>query len=373
MDAIEKAIRNAFEKGNADDRAFREKVYRSAFAALDRALQANPGVTVETAIKRRKAMQAKIAEIESEFLPAVAAPPADGAERPAPVPAPAVDPPIAVPSPVAPSVDAPGRPVPAAGRVEPVLEGLPGDRPAPRSPPSEAPPVRLEPTLAGTPSPDDRLDAGIPAPDEPRPRRRRFPLAALLALLVLGAGGYGLWWAAQNGLLRLPDRPQSAATSAGESGLSQSGRAGDERTWIVVFAPNDPTLVEAPPDAAAEVMEDDSGTFLRIRSGPSGAAVRFDVGQGILERLAGKHAVFDIVARAEDGQDTQMAADCDFGALGDCGRRRYAVGREKNEYLFDVRLPDTRPGAAGIIAIDSDFERQGRSVDIYEIKVSVTE
>ena len=71
LDAIEKAIRNAFEKGNAEDRAFRERVYRSAFAALDRALQANPGVTVEAAIKRRKAVQAKIAEIESEFLPAV--------------------------------------------------------------------------------------------------------------------------------------------------------------------------------------------------------------------------------------------------------------------------------------------------------------
>ncbi|RWD00323.1 MAG: hypothetical protein EOS57_27575, partial [Mesorhizobium sp.] len=71
MDAIEKAIRNAFEKGNAEDRAFRERVYRSAFAALDRALQANPGVTVEVAIKRRKAVQAKITEIESEFLPAV--------------------------------------------------------------------------------------------------------------------------------------------------------------------------------------------------------------------------------------------------------------------------------------------------------------
>ena len=85
MDAIEKAIRNALEKGNAEDRAFREKVYRSAFAALDRALQANPGVTVEVAIKRRKAIQATITEIESEFLPAV---PDVGAQ----VDAPAVEP-----------------------------------------------------------------------------------------------------------------------------------------------------------------------------------------------------------------------------------------------------------------------------------------
>jgi hypothetical protein len=93
----------------------------------------------------------------------------------------------------------------------------------------------------------------------------------------------------------------------------------------------------------------------------------------VLQQLAGKHAVFDIVARAEDGKDTEIAVDCDFGELGGCGRRRYAVGHEKNEYLFDVRFPDERPGAAGTIAIDSDFERQGRSVDIYEIRASVAE
>ncbi|MCA0304897.1 MAG: hypothetical protein LCH95_21030, partial [Proteobacteria bacterium] len=71
MDVIETAIRNAFEKGNAEDRAFCEKVYRSAFAALDRALKANPQMTVEVAIGRRKNLQAKIAEIESEFIAAV--------------------------------------------------------------------------------------------------------------------------------------------------------------------------------------------------------------------------------------------------------------------------------------------------------------
>ncbi|MGO4839167.1 hypothetical protein AB4144_43670, partial [Rhizobiaceae sp. 2RAB30] len=71
MDVIETAIRNAFEKGDASDRAYREKVYRSVFAALDRALKANPNITVEAAINRRKGLQAKIAEIESEFIPAV--------------------------------------------------------------------------------------------------------------------------------------------------------------------------------------------------------------------------------------------------------------------------------------------------------------
>ncbi|EBW1603860.1 hypothetical protein CLF39_26490, partial [Salmonella enterica subsp. enterica serovar Kottbus] len=69
MDAIERAIRSALDKGDARDRTFRERVYRQAFAALERALQANPSLTVETAIRRRKALQARITEIEAEYLP----------------------------------------------------------------------------------------------------------------------------------------------------------------------------------------------------------------------------------------------------------------------------------------------------------------
>jgi hypothetical protein len=121
------------------------------------------------------------------------------------------------------------------------------------------------------------------------------------------------------------------------------------------------------------VSEDESGRFMRIRSGTAGAAVVFDVGQGVLEEIVGKKAVFDISARSEDGTQTQISISCDFGELGDCGRKRYAVGYERGEYLFDVQLSGNRPGAAGSIAINSDFSNEGKAVDIYEIKVSVVE
>ncbi|TGP49076.1 hypothetical protein EN869_034085, partial [Mesorhizobium sp. M2D.F.Ca.ET.226.01.1.1] len=83
---------------------------------------------------------------------------------------------------------------------------------------------------------------------------------------------------------------------------------------------------------------------------------------GVLEKLVGKHAMFDIVARSEEGKETQISVDCNFGELGDCGRKRYAVGYERNEYLFDVQFPAKHPGAAGTIAVNSDFDKQGKSV-----------
>ncbi|WP_192357670.1 hypothetical protein [Mesorhizobium mediterraneum] len=398
MDAIEKAIRNAFEKGNAEDRAFRERVYRSAFAALDRALQANPGVTVELAINRRKAVQAKITEIESEFLPAVpdvgrptdddaAAPavkqPADSeAEAEADAEAepdagadaePASPPDVVVDGPVKPpAADAPPASDAPRSRVLPVVPDIMPEAAFP-----DAPEIDLS-----SPSTGDDAEV-MPDRDDRRVRGPRLPLTAIfLGVTLLAAVGIGLYFAAQTGVFKSAAEldtapPQTVPTVEDDDFTPPSDTAspldsGDvERDWINVFSPSDPALVSAPSDAKAEVMQDDSGSFLRIRSGASGSAISFDVGQGVLEKLAGKHATFDIIARSEEGKDTQISVDCNFGELGDCGRKRYAVGHERNEYLFDVRFPDKRPGAAGTIAINSDFDKQGKSVDIYEIRVSI--
>ena len=386
MDAIERAIRTAFEKGNADDRAFREKVYRQAFAALDRAMQAHPNLTVETAIARRKALQDKIASIETEFLPA----------GPAAAPAVEVRAPASRstgPAAPAPSVDAPvsgaAGPV-AAPSVEPDLGAVTG-----------APDRRVaEPTLpsidAGERAGSSRARASEPASaevapdrDDARANERRRPYAAMFfAVTILAAIAIGGWWTYQTGLLLSPEERDTSVpnppqmleeedfTPEEEAAVTQPGGlapAADDRDWITVFSPSDPTQVSAPADAEAAVGQDESGSFIRIRTGASGEPVVFDVGQGILEQIAGKSAVFDIVARAEEGQETQISVACDFGGLGDCGRRRYVVGYERAEYLFEVALPAGEPAAAGSISVDSDFADEGKAVDIYEIRVAITE
>ncbi|OBQ67811.1 hypothetical protein [Mesorhizobium erdmanii] len=378
MDAIEKAIRNALEKGNAEDRAFRERVYRSAFAALDRALQANPGVTVEVAIKRRKAIQEKITEIESEFLPAV---PDGGPQVDAPAPAPAAGAAPAIeigdktPSPaVVVAVDGPASDAPRS-RVLPVVPDIMPDATLP-----DAPAIDMSgPAVSGAAA------EVAPDRDERRTRGRRLPLTAIFfTVTLLAAIGIGAFFAVQTGVFKTAAQLDTAPPEApptvedddftpadGANAPAKPGSADQSRNWINVFSPTDPTHVAAPSDAKAEAMKDDSGPFLRIQSGPSGSAVAFDVGQGVLEKLAGKHAVFDIIARAEDGKDTQISVDCNFGELGDCGRKRYAVGQQRNEYLFDVQFPDKRPGSAGTIAINSDFDKQGKAVNIYEIRVSI--
>lgn len=405
MDPVEKAIRNALEKGDAGDRTFREKVYRSALAALERATKSQPQLTVEMAIKRRQHLQATVTRIESEYLPS-----ASVQDEPPPVSLDAIEAAGAAPSGEAPSTEAPSIDAPSvdahfgnapeiayphgsAGGSAPSVSldldrdtnapeidfGMADARPDPRSDfgPGSRPDSRPDSHLASA----GDVAAVAPDRDERRARRRKRPFAALfLAATVLSAIAIGGWWAYQTGLLGTSPTQEAFPRVVDEEDFDpavdaplQPGGTLDTRNWITIFSPGDPSGVNAPTGASAEVKSDESGSFIRIRSGTSGAAIVFDIGQGILERIAGRRAVFDISARAEEGVQTQISVSCDFGELGDCGRKRYAVGYERGDYLFDTDLPANRPGAGGSIAVISDFANEGRAIDIYEIKVSVVD
>lgn len=419
LDAIERAIRSALDRGNAADQQFREKVYRQAFAALERALQANPSLTVETAIRRRKGLQTKITEIEAAYLPVAPRsvdPALSDLERelgidPVVSPAPVVETPMAAAPPIRPAP----RPEPPLRAPHPRPESV---RSAPRVEPAVLSP-RYEPGGQIEPSFDDFDAGGMPVSDEivveadgptphvpdimvetepelppivepvsyaearPSRRGRRWVrlLMSLTLLSILAIGGY---MAYQMGLLggnaarqqELADaRPvPTPETEDFEPGAdappAAPGQADPQRTWINVFTASDPSTVSAPGDAKAEAMRDPAGDFIRLTSGASGSAILFDVREGVLARIAGKRATFNIVARAVDDKDTEMSVACNFGELGDCGRKRYAVGNTRADYLFDIDVPSADPGAGGTIAINSDFANTGKSVDIFEIKVS---
>ena len=338
MDSIEKAIRSAFAKGDPGDRAFREKVYRSAFGALDRSLKANPNMTEAIAQRRRETLLAAITAIETEFVPA----------RPA---AAATPPPQQQPA--APEVAA----------------ASPQARAAPRAPDVAAPTLDGERRPGAGRAPSSVGAAGGPAREgrARRPRRRLRLIGPLAVLLLAGAAAAALWWLAASGegerLLAPP--PQAG----GQGGPPVPGGTDAFEGWIDIFTAADPTTVTAPGDTGAEVMEEDGAHFIRIRSGASGSPVLFDVGQGVLEDIAGRRAVFNIVARAREGEETQISVDCELGRLGDCGRKRYAVGPALEEYLFEIDLPAQRPDAGGVIAINPDVEGKGRTVDIHAIRV----
>ncbi len=331
MDGIEQAIRRALAKGNSDDRAFREKVYRSAFAALDRSLKEKPELTVENAIKRRKTLQATVKSIETEYVPALAPEPiAVAPVQPQPTPA------------VAPELRAERRVAvaDAAPRLEP-----------------EAPAQARRPV---------RLDQPRPAREQKKKRRGGRVLSLITGLVILAVLGTGLWWAYANfGHFIGSDMRRG---QSGPPPLSADG-ANAEAGWTTIFRPEDIQLVSPPEGASVDAIEDETGAYLRIRSDASGAPIAFNVAQNLLERFAGERVVFNIVARGIDGEATQMSVECNFGAMGNCGRTRYDVGTAQEDHLFEVALADAAAGRSASIAINTDVSGEGRGVEIFAIRM----
>lgn len=369
MDGVEKAIRAALEKGDAEDRGHRERVYGQAFAALERATGANPSYSPEMVAARKAALQRTIDLIESEFAPALGGMSRDPRGTAAPE--------VSVGSPARPAASkgpaaARGPAASRDSRADPVFSGTDAHAPLPD--------FEREPVEDSGAAPE--LGSGH-GPVATRPRRRRVA-KLLVAVTVLAGLSIGLWWAYGTGLLggrvdgSVPNPPRIAEEEeftppAGDSQAPRPPEQADaEAAWIGIFSPSDPATVSAPGGGTAEVREQEGESFMRIRSG-NGSAIRFDIGQGVLEQLAGRRAVFSILARAEGDTPLQMSVECDFGALGDCGRRRYDVGTQRGEYLFDLDVPRAAPNGPGSIAVSTGLGGQPRSLDVFEVRVSVTQ
>lgn len=366
MDPIEKAIRSAFEKGDTSDPAFREKVYRSAANALDRALKANPSTTVERAITRRKALESTVAAIEAEFY------------RPPSYEDDLADLDFSAGNELGRGNAGGAAPTVSVGaeRIQSRREGRTRGR--------------VEPSLddavfGGSVSDTEEGDGYHPVAADPDARRSRRAggrlvgtLVSLLLLALLGAGG---WWLVGSGLLPLGDflnarSPQTADGQEATTGEEESvagplSENQETRAWINIFNPQDPSTVTVPSGSEASVATSEGLKLLRVRSGQGEEPIRFEVGQGVLEQLAGKKAVFDIVARADTEDGGNFSVACDFGAFGECGRRRYAAtAATRSDFLFEVEFPSSKPKAGGTILVDPDVTNSGKVLDIFEIRAA---
>lgn len=317
MDPIEKAIRNALDKGDASDEAFRERVYKSAFSVFERALAGRTSLSPEEAEIRRERFRARIVEIETEFTPAVPA----------------------------------------------VSES--GSRFSGPSGADRAPAIQLDDRFEPR-----RLDDHD---DQPRPVRKKKPalrrflflgIAAIVGILLLGILA---WWILLGGSSGA-NRESGAATLPDPAATME---APPERDWISIFAPEDSTNVGLSGNATAEIIAEEGRAYLRLR-GDGQSEARFDIGRGILEQMAGRKSLISILARAGDGEAVKIAVECSLDELGDCGRKRFEIGPTLAEFLFELEAEDGTPRQAGTILLRPAIEGGESVVDIQGIRVAVT-
>lgn len=354
LEAIEQAIRNALAKSDANNPAIRQKIYESAWGAHERSLAANGALDDDQREDRRERLKASITRIEKEIQ-------TEGTLTPPPAPAPVAE---------------KREPVLSRETIQPLQ-------------PEEA---RVEPSLGIVSEPEfdtpetvstDSVTADNYRPDRLRPRlqrkaehRKASGLTKLLIILAMLAIALGVLWLVASGIIN--SKPSSVPPSTGNPAASDNheplkeGQLSSEGTWITIFDPSDSTRVSVAGRATASVDGDQLEKFLRIKSPSEADDVNFEVGEGVLEQLMGKQAVFDIIAKTEDGTSTQIAVSCDFGTLGDCGRTRFDVSDANGEYLVQKQFPtDKKPSGGGVIKINSDVSQTGKSVDIISIRVQI--
>ena len=359
LDPIEKAIRAALEKGDLEDGAFRQKIYRSAEAALTRSLSARAGLDEPAKDARLVHLARMVASIETEFTPVMA---------------PIVDSEIRSGSRV--SGANIGAPPPRA--VEPRFETRPerdwSTTPGSGRGDSDHAAQRYgHSTDAPFKTMDD--DSGKASGGLFRKLVTAFVFITILALLVM----FG-WTAWNSGLFGNAaddgSGPQKLSRSEDSTDLGpqQVGNgAAEDENWINVFEPKDASSVQASDGLTAELRGSGTGAYLNITNTTNksqGEAI-FEIGRGVLETLRGKKIVFNVQAKTTDGSTTQMAASCSLAGMGECQRVRFRLEGQLTENLIIMQLADAAPEASGTLTIVPDIDKTGNPVEIISIRVRV--
>ncbi|WP_295809285.1 hypothetical protein [uncultured Nitratireductor sp.] len=350
---LETALKHALAKGEASNPAFRQRVYRAAVDALERTLAAQTDADPEQVADQKRRLADAIRAAEAAY------------QQPAEEKA---EPEVAT---VSPEVRAERRT--AAPGPEVALRA----EPRPETP--DAAPRR-------SPGDDMRIDA--PERGDRQSQRRGAPFAKLLAgAVVLALIVVGVWWVITTGAFQsaeerdtsVPNPPVRLENESFEGtpdpGTSNaparlpSGASRDEG-WITLFQPADPTTLSLVGNASATIESDATSQFARIISPDAASPVVVDIPPGALQALAGRTAQFSIVARSDDNAPTQMSVTCDLAGVGDCGRLRFSVTQNDNEFLFRVDLPASASSVgAGSLSIVTDIENQGRAVKLSDVRV----
>lgn len=389
MAGLDTAIREAIDRANARDAVAREQVYRTARTALENSIARHPDLDEATIEGQRRRFDEIISEIEAEKAAAE--------DRIEPEPAPVL------PANEWPATTAgPAKDDAGTGRAAdiPSLDSAEVREPRPET---AAPDIDLQAERQQRPEDDAPFAATIETPGAPPPKKERSTRKArkpqakeakkrdrrsrgtarimstlflLVSLLVFG--GLVLWLVNATGLLgdtasvsgnANSFRKFDAASSGDNSGLMTEHGFG--RTWSPVFVPGKGDTVKLGPSAKMEAVSSERGKAVRLTSATpdQNGDVRIAIPAKLLAAMAGTSSIIALNVRALDGHPTQISVECDFGALGHCGRRRFDVAVEMTDVVFRVDLPKAQAGSGGTLLVNTDIGGKGRSIDLFAVGV----
>ena len=155
---------------------------------------------------------------------------------------------------------------------------------------------------------------------------------------------------------------------------SSSETGQDTSDWLTVFDPRDPTGLITPASSNAVLIQDESGSFVRLKTtkGELQRSFQLIIEPGIFEAAVDKTANFEITAKSNNSDNQQFIITCQFGSFGDCGRQSFTTERTPKTFKFEKNFSDLASSGStksGTISILVDLSGQGLPLDVYSIRV----
>ena len=140
-------------------------------------------------------------------------------------------------------------------------------------------------------------------------------------------------------------------------------------------------------NGTAEILSEISVPAIRIVSVRKPGAhetpaepLLLELAPGILKNIAGKRVTVEIMAKSGDSGAATFAVSCDFGDLGDCGRKRFRIGLQPEAVIFSIEISgDLKEGQRAFLAINTDvtssaaISGKGAKIDIVYARIRITE
>ncbi|TDH38151.1 hypothetical protein E2A64_03220 [Pseudohoeflea suaedae] len=229
-----------------------------------------------------------------------------------------------------------------------------------------------------TPQPDAEPVKG----KKPRRREKHRFASAFSSLVLLSFLGMGVWWLYSTGALD-PDwdtsvpNPPPTVSSEDFSGDGSGPRrlnpeSGFSGNWTTIYAPRDNDAISTGSLASAEFTEAGNGRAIVVTSASPGedGEVALPIDAAALNELAGRASVIALTVRAAGDQPTAFYVTCDFGTMGDCGRRRFNAESQASDALIEVDFTRAMaPNSGGTISINSDVGGNSRAVELFGIRI----
>ena len=391
MANFEGLIRGALSTQDSNSAEIRQVVYQSSRNALQKLIDSNRSLTVESVMSQKRELEAAIDRIEAEFN-APPAPPAPVEEQ-IYVPAPGnseIGPESETPDFSADSAhvetDAPARkfPLPPLDESDPlheiqqILASTSPDAQPPVVEPTHSP-ENIDPELAqNVPSvdagqteelsvdltvageaqeepvskvsednPTDQVEESESVPigfSQRRRTQKRF-LWGIISLLVIGL----LAWIAYVMIVGVLNG--TLLGQGNESGNTQNpnslSRQNDSSDYITVMEPGDLSALVMAGRGQAEIVNQLNSNMVRVfsirddndRSVPA-QPILIRLQPGVLEQISGKNVTVEIYAKSGTPSPAHFAVGCDFGPNRDCGRKRFFVGLQPEASVFAFKMDE---------------------------------